>query len=149
MRYAARCAVALVAALAGCKDSSGPEEAAICPPTGVAISVGEGLSPLISWEPQCRASQITVKRVDPTGAEGATVWSHGLDPAARYVEDALPESAVNRLSSPVAYGIRAPHLSVSAAPPLDAGQRYIVELEARAGTPYTTLYRVASQTFER
>jgi len=52
-------AILAAIAIAGCSDSSAPAPLAEC--TGpVAVSVGSGTKPLISWSPACRASALLV-----------------------------------------------------------------------------------------
>ena len=145
--FASGCVI-LGAALAGCRGDDPVRPLDVCQPLGVAISVGEGNSPEITWTPECRASDITVTRLDASGAAETVVWSYRGDGISSFTRDALPPSEPNRLTSPVRFGELPATSSLSSMPPLTSGHSYTVVLRARSGAT-SAFYTVASHTFER
>lgn len=105
-----RGAAALLAAMTGCSDGSGP---AVC--ADLPVTVGAGTTPLFSWAEACPAYGMEV-----TGESGFLWRISGGD----ILEDIIP--------SPQRYGTVPPGVVVEVPPqPLQAGVTYTLVLSRR------------------
>ena len=129
----ALCASVLALA-AACSSSTSVEDARpVCPRT-VAVSVGSGLEPEISWEPSCGVSAVVVSTIPNTPSDpGTLMWS-------AYVDE----------TSPFGPGIRYGHAPARArtqAPlPLQAGTRYRASVSQTIGYDVLTSSGMAEFT---
>jgi hypothetical protein len=101
-------AVIMLAVLAGCKDSNGPELSEC--PGAVAVSVTSGTEPSFSWEPPCRLFFLIVEPADA----GTDQWG-------------VITLGINAILPPVKYGVVPPGAEEFQEPTqLEAGRAYKV-----------------------
>lgn len=69
--------VAIVVAFLGCSDASDPAPACgtFGAGTGPELAVGTGITPAITWAPNCVATGIFVVRTDEASAPAEVVWN--------------------------------------------------------------------------
>jgi hypothetical protein len=101
-----------------------------------AFDVGSGLTPSISWSPDCRVASVGVYQGVPTGSDPDHVpplpgTLPGLTTGSRMWQITSPASVGNLLEPTLRYG-RSPDGAIEDSPasPLVAGQLYLVVLAA-------------------